>query len=216
MGVTDRIERARELYESAVFGGDSQALSTADRILDAVEADLLLARGRVLHARFLADKAEDPRELALFERAAELYRQLGDVRGEGEALFWVGCLHQVIREDDAAAAAAFARARELATRASDRMTLSYVLRHLAFLDRAAGQLDEARRLMEESTALRREIGFRPGVAANLVALGYLAAEAGHPERAHDLIDEAAAVAEEVGADGILAWVAEARNNLRPA
>ncbi|MFC4148216.1 tetratricopeptide repeat protein [Micromonospora mangrovi] len=212
--MTDRIERARELYESAVFGGDSAALSAADRTLDAVEADLLLARGRVLHARFLADRVEDPRELAFFERAAELYRTLDDPRGEGEALFWVGCLHQVIRGDDDAAAPAFARAHELATRAADRMTLSYVLRHLAFLDQAGGRLDEARRRMEESTALRREIGFLPGVAANLVALGYLAAGDGDGDRALALLDEAAVLAEKVGADGILTWVAEARANLR--
>jgi len=41
------------LYESAVFGGNAEALSTGDRELDAVEADLALARGRLLHARFL-------------------------------------------------------------------------------------------------------------------------------------------------------------------
>jgi len=32
----------------------------------------------------------------LFERAGQLYRDLGDVRGEAEALFWTGCCHQVI------------------------------------------------------------------------------------------------------------------------
>ena len=94
-----RLIRANALYERAVFGGDAEALPAADRELDGVEADLSLARGRVLHARFLAERQDDPGELALFERAAEPYQRLGDVSGEGEATFWVGCLHEVVRSD---------------------------------------------------------------------------------------------------------------------
>jgi len=43
MSAEDRIERSRLLYERAVYGGDADALETADRELDAVEADLALA-----------------------------------------------------------------------------------------------------------------------------------------------------------------------------
>jgi hypothetical protein len=39
----------------------------------------------------------------LFVRAAQLYQALGDVRGEGESLFWVGCFHQVVRGGNDAA-----------------------------------------------------------------------------------------------------------------
>jgi tetratricopeptide (TPR) repeat protein len=216
MGADDRIERAGKWYEDAVFCGDRDAVAAGERALDGVEADLALARGRLLHARYLAERTEDPRELALFERAAELYRELGDERGEGEALFWVGCLHQVIRGDEALAAPAFARAHELSTRAGDRLTRSYVLRHLAFLDQAAGRLTEARERLEESTRLRQELGFLPGVAANLLALGHLAADEGDRERALALVDEATAVAERSGAHGILAWAVEARADLQPA
>ncbi len=104
----DRLRRAKVLYERAVFGGDASALSVAEAELDSVEADLALARGRVIHARFLGrqvadssatlpDGDEDPHELTLFERAAQLFETLGDVRGEGEALFWIGTFHQVVR-----------------------------------------------------------------------------------------------------------------------
>src|SRR5262249_47894294 len=95
----ERIERARLLYEGAIFGEDYAGLSTAERELDAVEADLALARGRITHGRYLERQEEDSGELALFERAAELYRALGDVRGEAEALFWIGCFHQVVHRD---------------------------------------------------------------------------------------------------------------------
>ncbi|HEY2983642.1 MAG TPA: hypothetical protein VGJ38_05780, partial [Jatrophihabitantaceae bacterium] len=81
----------------------------------AIEADLSLARGRVLHARFLSERQEDPRELALFERAAELFQRLGDVRGESEAAFWVGCFHQVVRGDSDLALPFFERSYQLAS-----------------------------------------------------------------------------------------------------
>ncbi|MEU5786673.1 tetratricopeptide repeat protein [Micromonospora purpureochromogenes] len=211
----DRIAKANESYQRAVFGGDPSVLAEAERSLDVVEADLALARGRILHARFLDDRVEDPRELPLFQRAAELYRQLGDARGEAEALFWVGCVHQVIRQDEESAAQAFARARELATGVGDRLTLSYVLRHLAFAEQAAGRFDVARQRMEESTRLRRDIGFQPGVAANLVGLAFLAIGDGRREDARALVEEAAATAEASGAHGVLRWVAEARAALPP-
>lgn len=203
----ERLTRAGELYERAVFGGDGDALAGADRELDGVEADLALARGKVVHARFLADFDEDPGELALFERAAELYRRLGDERGEGEAVLWVGIFHQVVRGDQDAALPAFERARVLATGCGDRLTLSYVLRHLGFIEQEAGRVARARELFLESTRLRREVGFPAGVAANLVGLAYLSED---PEAKHAYLDEAAELAREVGAAGVLKWVAEAR------
>ena len=45
MNPDGRIERAGLLYERAVFGGEAGVLETAGRELDAVEADLSLARG---------------------------------------------------------------------------------------------------------------------------------------------------------------------------
>ena len=83
-----------------------------------------------MHTRFLGQRdqdpeqaAADPRELALFERAAELYRSLADVRGEGEALFWIGCFHQVVRGDDRTAVPILERSRELAQQAGDNRTV---------------------------------------------------------------------------------------------
>jgi hypothetical protein len=203
----ERLTRAGELYEQAVFGGDEAVLVGADRELDGVEADLALARGKVVHARFLAERVEDPGELVLFERAAELYQHLGDERGEGEALFWVGTCHQVVRDDEAAAVPRFERARELATRSGDRLTLSYVLRHLSFVEHAAGRGTAAQDLMAESTRLRREVGFTAGVAANLVGLAYLSTE---PDVARAYLDEAADLAADIGAAGVLKWVDDAR------
>src|ERR1700759_1042103 len=173
MSAEDRIERARLLYERAVYGGDAHALATADRELDAVEADLALARGRVIHTRFLAQLdeeqerlTEDPHELALFERATELYRELGDVRGEGESLFWVGCFHQVVRQDDDTAGPFFEQSYELASQVGDKRTMSEALRHLGIAEHRAGRLETARPRLGESVGLRRAMGLTPGAAAN--------------------------------------------------
>jgi tetratricopeptide (TPR) repeat protein len=217
-GADERIDRARALYEQAVFGGDNDALTTADRELDGVEADLALARGRILHARFLAERREagqdkDVRELALFERAVEHYGRLGDTRGEAEASFWVGTFHQVVRGDSGAALPALERSYALAAQVGDKLTLSYAARHLGFAAMADGRVDVARDRFEESLRLRREIAFMPGVAAALLALAELSAQSGDQSQARVLLEEAATVAEASGARGTLRWIESARMEL---
>ncbi|HEY7429314.1 MAG TPA: hypothetical protein VH641_01135 [Streptosporangiaceae bacterium] len=219
-GVDERIRQARLLYERAVFGGDAALLADGDRELDAVEADLAVARGRFVHTRFLLRRDEDPasatadpHELALFERAARLYQALGDVRGEAEALFWVGCFHQVARRDNATAGPVLERSLELASLAGDKVTMSEALRHLGIAAHAAGQLDVARQRLAESTRLRREAGLLPGVAANLIGLAYIAAAQGHSDDAAALLDEAGEIARARDARRILQSVDEARAEL---
>lgn len=216
------MERARALYDRAVFGGDADALVSVERLLDAMEADLALARGKVLHARFVDRRGEESpdvaaltgaEEMALFERAVELYHGLGDERGEAEALFWVGACHQVVLDDLEAAVVWFERSRALAAEAGDALTMSYALRHLGFVEHMAGHLEVARERLEESTRLRREAGFLPGVAANLVGLAYVAAGQERGQDALALLDEATAIAEAAGAEAILRQIEEARTRL---
>jgi len=216
----ERIERSRSLYERALFEGDAGALAEAERELDGVEADLALARGRVIHGWFLQQRAEDPEqaredpgELALFERAAELYQARGDLPGEAEALFWVGCCLQVVRRDNEAAVPVLWRSLELATETEDTMTMSEALRHLGIAEHAAGRLEAARLHLEESTRLRREIGAWPGVASNLVGLIYIAAEQDRRDDARKLAEEARAIAEANGASGLLRQIEEASAQL---
>jgi len=213
----ERIGNARRCYERAVFAGDAGALTEADRDLDAVEADLALARGRIVHTRFLYQRdagpeqpREDPGELALFERAAALYRALGDVAGEAEAEFWVGCFYQVVRRDDDTAVPALDRSLELAARAGEKMTMSEALRHLGIAAHAAGQPDRARERLAESTRLRRELGQTAGVAANLIGLAYIAAGQGRRDDALAILAEAGDLATASGARRILRSVEEAR------
>jgi tetratricopeptide (TPR) repeat protein len=209
----ERVERSRELYEQAIFKGTEGALAQADAELDSVEADLALARGRILHGQFLACGNEDPAELPLFQRSAELYRKLGDRRGEAEALFWIGCFYQVVWHDNDGAVEALTQSADLARQAGDNLTLSYALRHLGIAAQQSGHVDTARTHLEESTTLRRELNFLPGVAANLVGLIYIAAAQSRPIDAHALADEATTLAEAAGATTLLTQITEARSHI---
>lgn len=209
----DRMEQVRALYEAAMFGGDAAAADKAEQELDAIEAPLALERGKLLHVRFLNSRVEDPQELVLFERAAELYRRLGDAAGEAESLFWIGCWHQVAHDDDATAGPYFERAYTLASSVGERTTMSYAARHIGFIEQLAGRLDQARARFTESVDLRREVGFTAGVAAGLLTLAQLAATQGDRAAAVAQLDEAQALAEEIGAKNVLTWIERARGEL---
>jgi hypothetical protein len=218
--VDERVRQAGLLYERAVFSGDAGLLDQADRDLDLAQAELNLARGRILHTRFLLQRDEDPEsaredpvELPLFERAARLFHAAGDVRGEAEALFWTGCFHQVVRRDNAAASPLLQRSLELATHAGDKATMSEALRHLGIEAHFSGRPEQARQQLEESTRLRREIGQLPGVAANLIGLAYIASAQGRSGDVAALLDEAAAIAGAADARRLLGSVSEARAEL---
>ncbi|HEY1916506.1 MAG TPA: tetratricopeptide repeat protein [Streptosporangiaceae bacterium] len=219
----ERIAKAIELYERAVFGGDQAALDQADRELDAAEADLALARGRILHTRFLDDRdeagdqaAEDPHELPLLNRALHLYQVLRDTAGQAEALFWLGCFYQVVRRDDTTARPLLARSLKLATEAGQLATMSEALRHLGIDAQRAGRLDQAREQLEESCRLRRQTGNLAGVAANQIGLAYIAAAQGRRDDALAVLEEAAALAGQTAAHRVERYVAEARATLSPA
>jgi hypothetical protein len=211
--VDPRLIEAHALYEASVFYGDDDAVTRAKPLLDAVEADLSLARGRLLHAEYLKQRRqEDPRELPSFERAAQLYIELGDERGEAEALFWIATYHQAVRHDGEASIPFLERAEHLARRAADKLLLSYIARHIGFVEQLVhGDLDAARRRQEESVALRREVGHLPGVAAGLLALAEVAKAQGEAAERDRLLDEAESVAVHSGARGIQRWIAAERD-----
>jgi tetratricopeptide (TPR) repeat protein len=201
LDLEDRIRNVASLYEIESFEGDPALWDQEELLLDAVEAEISLARGRLLHARFLLlllqgkdTKFDHSSEaLSLFNHAEEIYRRLGNDRGEAEVLFWIGVIDQVTRHDDKAALVSFRRARELATKTGDILLLSSVERHLGFSDIHSGRFDEARKHLEESVKLRREMGFEAGIAAGLVSLAELSIETGDLRHAQELLDEAEAM-----------------------
>jgi hypothetical protein len=201
--VDDPIERADLLNEQALFTGSAEARAAAGRELDRAEALVLQGRGRILHARFLAERDEDPRELELFERSRELAEHAGDERVEAWSRFWIGIVHQVCRGDDDAGRPHFEAAYRAACELGDRMLRAYAVRHLGFSALQRGDGESAWRALEESVRLRREDGFLPGVAAGLLTLGEVAAERGQPDVGRAFLREARETAEVAGADAFL-------------
>jgi tetratricopeptide (TPR) repeat protein len=195
----DPLARADILNEQALFTGSAEARDAARRELLRAEARLVQEQGRILHAEFLAERGdEDPRELELFERSLELAREAGDQLLEGWARFWVGIVHQVVREDDEASLPHFEFAYETGRSRDDNLLQSYAIRHLGFAWHAEGRREEGVRALEESVELRRTEGFLPGVAAGLLTLGELALEEGRPDEARELLGEAKEAAERSG------------------
>jgi tetratricopeptide (TPR) repeat protein len=200
----DPLLRADILNEQALFAGSAEARAAATRELDRVESRLEAERGRVLHAKFLADRGEeDPRELAHFEAALAAAERAGDPLLAGWARFWIGIVHQVVRGDDAAALPHFDAAYETARATGSNLLASYAVRHLAFAWDNAGRHDEAWRGFEESVALRRVERFWPGVGAGLLTLAEVAHERGRPGEARRYLRQAKAAAKRGGATSFL-------------
>lgn len=209
----ERIEAAQRAGEQAIFGGDGSGLDEAEHGLDGVQADLDLARGRLLHARYVTQRRENPPPLGLFQSAADRYRALGDGRGEAQALFMVGTWHQVIGNDNVSALPHFVRARDLAADVGDRLTLSYALRHLAYISLSQAHFDDARHQMQLSTDLRRAENFVPGVTMNLLGLAEIEAAAGDHASALKSLDQAERLAAETANPGLTDLTRRVRDSL---
>ncbi len=108
-----------------------------------------------------------------------------------------------MRGDSPASARFFQDSYDFAQELGDTLTMSYAARHLGFVDLDAGRGEAAWSRFEESVELRRADGFLPGVAAGLLTLGEVAAEAGRTEEARKLLLEARTLAEQVGAEPFL-------------
>jgi len=132
------------------------------------------------------------------------------MRGEAEATFWAAIYHQVIHHDETTAVPLLERAQTLADAANDLLAMSYVVRHLGFVDVNAEQFDPAHEKFEESVRLRRQIGFLPGVAAGLVALAELAATMADRPTAQCYLEEASTICSETDSKGAMRWISQVR------
>lgn len=199
----DGLLRADILNEEALFAGSADARAAAAVELDRVEARLEAERGRILHAQFLAERVEDPRELAHFEASLDAARRAGDPVLEAWARFWIGIVHQVVRDDHRTALPHFEAAHAAGQRHDEPVLASYAIRHIAFAWQADGRHDDAWRAFEESVALRRAERFWPGVAAGLLTLAEVAHDRGDTRTARRLLVRARRTAERCGATRFL-------------
>ncbi|HEY3610905.1 MAG TPA: hypothetical protein VGL06_25640 [Pseudonocardiaceae bacterium] len=200
-------EGAEALLEAAFRTGDytiaharlNQARDVVhDRATEAAVADRL---GWLLHFQALdhdRDTSRVDEELALFQRALDIRRDLADLGGVAAALFGVGLVHQVLRQDWAAAMPHFREALALAEHA-DVITRSEIHRHVGFYYMIADpRPDKAAQHLSTSLELRHQHEDKRWLPSGSQALGWAMLAAGHQDEAVRLIREALDQARVVG------------------
>jgi tetratricopeptide (TPR) repeat protein len=206
---TEALDRERRLVEDAAFvTGDfdraeealNAALRAAEEAGDSASTGAALDQlAFLLHWRNLGRPDPDwDAELELFERALAVRRDAGDRAGVAESLFHVGLAHQLRRRDGETAEPIFAEALALADEVGDRLTQSYLHRHIGFLRMVQGELDQALTHLRRSLELREVLGWTRGVAAALQALGECELDAGHHVQARAHLERSVELAESFG------------------
>jgi hypothetical protein len=192
------------MYEAAfrtgAYDGAESLLAEARRRAEAegdeaVEAGALDALGWLMHFRALdrdREGADPDAEEALFQRSLAIRRQLGDQAGTAASLFGVALVHQVLRQDSAAAIPYLREALELADAHADALLRSECHRHVGFHHLVADvELEEAVRHLRRSLELRHEWGDPRWVPGGTLALGWAELAAGRRAEGIELIREAA-------------------------
>jgi tetratricopeptide (TPR) repeat protein len=132
-----------------------------------------------------------------FERALDLYQEIGDRRGEGVALGNLGLAHDQLGELRRAIEY-FERDLAIARELGDRRGEGQTLGNLGSTYADLGKTRRAIELYEQSLAIAREIGNRRGEANALGDLGNAYADVGNAWRAIEHLEQNLAITQEVG------------------
>jgi tetratricopeptide (TPR) repeat protein len=152
-------------------------------------ATLEMAEGRFTYWKAL-DKTKDwgpPTED--FDRALQIYKELGDQVGLGEAVFYRGLVYQM-QEQNLHAREMFDQALELTNKTGDERLRSFVVRHIGYLQQTAGETDAARVNFQKSLQLRQRNEMKVFVPFALIALAEFEAEQKNLAEAIRLVEQA--------------------------
>jgi tetratricopeptide (TPR) repeat protein len=155
-------------------------------------------------------------EERLFRQALAARHAAGQQPATAQALFGLGLVYQVLRDDWPSAMPYFWQALELAAAGeADLYLRSEVHRHVGFYFLvAAEQPAEAVRHLQLSLDLREQLGDPRRIPSGQVALAQAELAAGHRDRAIELLRAAVTQAREAG---LLAhWIEDAERALREA
>lgn len=197
------------MIEAAFRTGEyAQALALLKAALDAAgddratEAAALDRLGWLMHFQALDDgpeTADADAEEALFRRALEIRRELGDLGGVAGSLFGVGLVHQVLRRDWDAAISYFRQALALADEHADLITRSEVHRHVGFYYMIKeARPDQGLPHLRISLKLRELHGDPRWTVSGIVAVGQAEFVAGEHDEALRHLREAVLLAHQTG------------------
>ena len=194
----------------------------------AVDRDRLLYRAeraffeaRAIHTQ--RSPAASWEAAAKYEQAARLFRELGAVRDEADALFFLGRLYLNLRQP-AAGQVALERARGLYAALGDRQFLAQSLNTLGICDRELDDFAGAQERFGDALRIWTGLQDRAGEAAALLNQGNLDQLSG---RRWDALNEfrgaldrwhqvGGAPVQEINALGGMAWVYESVGDWEPA
>ena len=146
------------------------------------EAAALAKLAMVLHYQALAnnrDASNADAEEALFRQALAIQREIDDPAGAAESVFGIGLVHQVLRQDWAAAMPYYWEALPLADQHADAYVRSECHRHLGFYYFAEEHdADRALEHLQTSQRLREEWGDPRSIAGGTLAIGQIELLAG--------------------------------------
>jgi tetratricopeptide (TPR) repeat protein len=172
------LERAMELYDQL---GDGHGLAKASIPLGVIDA-----------VRY-PDRGED-----LLERAVEKFRVFDDGWDLAFALFSLGGA-LLLHDRDAEAVAPLQESVELARAVNADVFLSHALINLGWVHLRLGDIDPARKQLNESLQHAVVLGSRGSIARALEALAALASEAGNPEQGATMLGAAEGIRRSIGA-----------------
>jgi non-specific serine/threonine protein kinase len=162
-------------------------LSRAPDAPAAVRAKALAGAG------FLASRLGDyDGSITLCTDSLSLFRQLGDLSGISQALFFLG-VAAVAQRSYERAKTFFMESLTLSREAGNKRRMAIALNSIGEVARCQGDFDAARASYQESLALKREVGDTYGSALTLGNLGYVALHQRDYDAATALFTEALSI-----------------------
>jgi tetratricopeptide (TPR) repeat protein len=176
--------------EPSVFAAIENARSALRTIQDETAlATLEMAEGRFTYWQALSKTKDWAVPTDHFDRALQIYRELGDNIGLGEAMFYRGLVYQM-QDQSKPAREMFDRGLELTKKSGDERMQSFLVRHIGYLQQVAGEIDAARASFRDSLALRQRNDMKVFVPFALIALAEFEAEQKNVTEAISLVEQA--------------------------
>jgi tetratricopeptide (TPR) repeat protein len=191
-----------------------RALEGSEGVAVPLRAKALWTAGNLAQWLGYSDRAE-----VLCQESLVLFREIGDVAGEGDALFHLG-MTEDSRNNLAAARSRFEESLAAHTEAGDKSRIAWTLHHLAAREILQGEYTRGRSHAEAGLLLLRELGDTGGIAATLQMMSYGYLHKGDTAGALPLLEESRALYKEMGVKdwegfvpGDLGWVAFQQGNM---
>jgi predicted ATPase len=132
-----------------------------------------------------------------YERALQIHRQMGDLRGEAVILKDLGTIADNYA-DYPLAKSYDSQSLELARQVGDRMTECRTLNNLGLVAQREGDIPLAKSYYEQGLSIMKQIGYRKAEGILIQNIGVLYAEKGEYIPALDYFEQARRISQEVG------------------